>query len=200
MKVEVNTPRYNVGDSALVIYIDYRAESRRPFNMFIPWEDKLNKIDLRYLNCEEHHRVPGMFDDVPRYDGFVFYEEGNNHQWFNQYPRSAWSEGSKDTDYYFSPASPEADPYPGKIAFFQDALKYLEKIDALRQSDQLEEWPKEALKQFQDQIVAEIYQKYRKHVATLEFGTNGMSRKFALIDSNELKQNLFKEKPSDASR
>lgn len=83
--------RYTPKEETVFIHVDYKPASMRFGSKYFPWEDTLNSITLTKLTCIEHHRVPGEWDDVVQYDGFLFTDpEGN--KWANQYPRASYGQ------------------------------------------------------------------------------------------------------------
>ena len=97
--------RYNVQSIYFFIRIVFTAGSPRFGNLYLPWEDTLDKIQLMSATCIEHHKVPTEWDAEPSNDGFVFAEtEGDSvgRQWHNQYPRASYGQLDDSNDYRIS--------------------------------------------------------------------------------------------------
>ncbi len=94
--------RYEVGTPYPFLRIDFKPSEARFSMLYLPWTDTLNAILLINLDCVEHHRVPGEWDDEIQYDGFIFartLEDGTVERWVNQYPKAAYSQTSTEADW-----------------------------------------------------------------------------------------------------
>lgn len=65
---------------------------------FMPFgKDTQTDFTILRLKCIEHHKVPGEWDDEPKYDGFIF-EASDGTKYVNQYPRAAYGQVSDRCD------------------------------------------------------------------------------------------------------
>lgn len=96
------------------IRIQFKSGSSRFGSLYLPWEDKLTSLRILSAKCIEHHRVPGEWDDVVQYDGFVFEETDDcvmpghpyvaGRLWHNQYPRASYGQLDDSNDRRIRPA------------------------------------------------------------------------------------------------
>ena len=179
--------RYNVQSIYFFIRIVFTAGSPRFGNLYLPWEDTLDKIQLMSATCIEHHKVPTEWDAELSNDGFVFSEtegESLGRKWHNQYPRASYGQLDDSNDYRIFPAvldtktedrveirnifdalkSEFGDEWP----HFEDVRTTLKRLDrALRQTEPdiissapaLDEEKKAMLQTLYDQIVGMINEK-----------------------------------------
>lgn len=113
--------RYVVGSKYYFILIDYIPcdDKYRGTSMYLPWEDVLNKIEIKELRCVEHHLVPCDHEQTQEknHDGFVFLEEQSDQQsvnWFNQYPVASYNQINTEADYFVRPSPENIEPWiPG---------------------------------------------------------------------------------------
>lgn len=98
--------RFNVGSKYPFIKVHFSLNGNPAFwGMYLPWEHKLESIELVMLECTEHHKVPSEWDPKPEpaldYDGFIFKGpdfEGKPTVWHNQYPRASYGQVSDAAD------------------------------------------------------------------------------------------------------
>lgn len=96
------------------IRIQFEPGSARFGSLYLPWEDKLTSLRILSAKCIEHHKVPGEWDDVIQYDGFVFEETDDcvmpghpyvaGRRWHNQYPRASYGQLDDSNDRRIRPA------------------------------------------------------------------------------------------------
>lgn len=116
--------RYNVGEEKIFLKVNFQAARLRFGSLYLPWEDKLENIELKKLRCEEHHRVPGNWDDEVKHDGFIFveYDGTTTTRYRNQWPRASYGQLDTSMDYKV------IDNNSGELTFYTDAEEYLSNI------------------------------------------------------------------------
>lgn len=167
--------RYEPGKEYAFVDVIYDRPEPMFTSLYVPWSDTLKEIVVRRMKCVEHHRVPGDWDDEPKYDGFIFQDtEGDEERWYNQYPRASYGQATDDGNWKIRVAEDRngvrlteeaADRYSDTEILWgvQDASKYLDTIhDGInpRQSrNELESDQKAALQDFYDQLKQAVEEK-----------------------------------------
>jgi hypothetical protein len=133
--------RFNVGDVVAAIgysiqYPNGNKSEGGAYSKFIPWSDKLLMLDVIKLTCTGHHKVPGDYDDVIQYDGFIFTTD-DGKIYTNQIPRASYGQLSDasdniinrqllDSEYQFS--SKVIYTYFGARRYLQELLKGVHEV------------------------------------------------------------------------
>lgn len=118
--------RYTVGEEVLFINVKFTTEGLRLSPLYLPWKDKLEKIDIIKLTCKEHHRIPGDWDDEIQHDGFIFTGEvdGVERTYNNQYPRASYGQLDDSNNWRISDFTEDGD-----IVTYTDAGRMLSNIN-----------------------------------------------------------------------
>lgn len=145
--------RYEKGQKVPFIEIDFTATSPRFKATYFPWMDTLNSITIKMMDCVEHHKVPGEWDDEPKYDGFIFKDQDET-TWNNQYPRAAYGQIDDSQNWFVRRVDQDA----RKMYRMQDLKHYLEAAYTGVQSLKKEEMQAEAqsLQAFIDTLIEKV--------------------------------------------
>ena len=116
-----NNLRYTVGQDYLFIRIKFTNNPGDITLTYVPWRCEHHTIEFIKLKCTQHHKVPGNWDDDPRYDGFSFIDDVDRI-WHNQFPRAGYNKTDDSMDGQVSLAVPDE----------EDTLFTTHWVDALR--------------------------------------------------------------------
>lgn len=126
MRFELNKPVLAIGYNK-----QYANGNVSPYGWcgkYMPWEDKLLSLELIKLNCIEHHKVPGDWDDVLQYDGFIFTGDKSVQPFYNQYPRASYGQISCAADNIFKKHIVEKPNSEKEILQYWGLKQYLEEL------------------------------------------------------------------------
>jgi len=132
--------RYNVGEKTPFIQVRFTPSEPRFGDLYLPWEDKLDSIQLVYLTCREHHKVHEHYAQEgakPDCDGFIFVDDEvftpdqmeapvghKTGVYYSQYPRATY--GQLDGSMGRRVTNQGTEDFDNR--YFQDALSYCENL------------------------------------------------------------------------
>ena len=160
--------RYTVGQKYLFTRIIFTPGEDKFVNGFHPWCDTLNQVIVEEFECIEHRRVPGVWDDEVKYDGFIF--KAGDKVFYNQYPRASYSQISDEADrriYETNLDGSTTGVYFEDLAVYMNS--YLMTIQLFREqiSDEVDKedksWMvirKESMEKFLDDLKKIVHQKF----------------------------------------
>jgi hypothetical protein len=118
--------RYQLLAHALFILVSYDSPEPHFGNLYLPWCDTLKEIKLLDVQCLEHHRVPGEWDNEIKHDGFIF-KDDTGRVWYNQYPRAAYGQMDDSNNWRIRPAIRLEGDTPWLS--YEDVSVYLERLE-----------------------------------------------------------------------
>jgi hypothetical protein len=180
--------RFPVGTHRFFIDINYTRGGQRMGNIYLPWMDTLNKINVVLLKSAEHHKVRNTHapaDSEADCDGFIFSMVKSNVEnfpedlrWLNQYPTASYGQISTAPDYYVMPEAagrPEfVEYYVNNFSLhFEEAEAFLERIErgihelgqAKSTDDRAAGWI-EALIKFREQVIEALNEVHACEILT----------------------------------
>lgn len=147
--------RYSVDQQYLFLYVKFQQVKENFVNLYLPWKDKLEEIQILPMTCTACHKVRWEWEDdtvEPSYDGFIFKDE-SSREWYNHYPRYTGGQISDENLYRVSPA----DPSDGEMFFSMEQVEqYLERVLRGLRAVELDSDQKAALQGHYDEIVAKV--------------------------------------------
>lgn len=150
--------RYTVGEKTAFIGIDFKPNSPRFGRLYHPWEDELLEVKILLLTCEQHHRVPGQWDNEIKYDGFIFKDE-EGRQWNNQYPQAVYGQISTDRDQMVSLADSDREVEIYEMTqlstFLENVYRGIKKLPSV-ESKALQEFADTLIKKVKDELKMDV--------------------------------------------
>jgi hypothetical protein len=144
--------RYNIGQKVpfVAFYFTYQNGGKSDIGhaFYHPLFDRDLTIEMKYLECIEHHKVPEAWDETKKLecDGFIFVDEDGN-RYLNQYPIASYGQINDEEDGIVQLSSET------ELKLYKDAKRVLSNIYRGIQDKQCSPELKKALEDHRDELI-----------------------------------------------